>query len=114
VATNSQFLFSILVFYGILAVALSFYGQSQYDLEESGIQQQINQLEARKAEAGFWETIWINIALFGLGIVNFLMPVWFGIAGLPVWFSIILFAPLTIITIWLILIIAIPAVGGGG
>ena len=108
-ATNSQFLFSIIVFYGILFVALSFYGSTLYDLE-AGNEQVRADLEAQKDGAGLSETIWINIGLFILNVFSPLMPIYAGISSLPFWFNAILFTPILIITIWIIVVTIIPGV----
>lgn len=106
-ATNTQFLFGIIVFYGILAVTLSLYGNSLYDIE-GGTSEAISNIENQKADAGFWESIWINISIFSLKAFSFLIPIYIGISALPSWFNIILFTPLLIITVWTIVITLVP------
>lgn len=108
-ATNSQFLFSVIVFYGFLLVLLHFYGNSLYDIED-GVNTFIADLESKRAEAGFWESIWLNIGIFVASVSAPLMPIYMGVSALPFWFNAILFTPILIISIWIVVITIIPGV----
>lgn len=106
-ATNTQFIFSIIVFYGILGVLLGAYGNTLYDVDEGAVSI-ISNLEEQKADAGIWETIWLNISIFSINAFSWLLPVFVGIGSLPFWFNAILFGPLFAIMVWTIIITLVP------
>jgi hypothetical protein len=111
VLTNVQFLFSLLVFWNILIVTTGIVSAS---IAVSGDEATINEtIEGIQAEAGFFQTIFLWVALFlintlGLETIGML---YLGFAVLPTWLNAMLFVPLTFITIFTLVVILIPMVG---
>jgi hypothetical protein len=99
---NTQIVFGMVVFYGILAVLLTLYGNSAYGVAEDPAW--VNEWNSRleSDETGFWERTFINIVLFFWGIISFALNFFYVVSGMPWWLNTILFVPLGIMATFIV------------
>lgn len=84
--------FGIVIFYSVLLLLMSSYGNSKY-------QQNIDLgLQAKDSTERSWYT-WIPGASY---LVLFFRMIGFTIGGIPFWMTAIIFTPLTVLVIWII------------
>jgi hypothetical protein len=92
--SNTNMVLGLLVFYGILSVLLTLYGNSAYGVSEDP--NWVNEYNSRleSDETGTWERLFIRAVLFFWGFISFFLRLFYVVSGMPWWINTILFGPL--------------------
>ena len=100
--SNTNIIFSMILFYAILGVFLILFGDPSIQVYEDPNWVVEWNTRLQSGDAGFWETIFRNIVLFVWGVVSFALKFFYAVTGLPWWLNAILFAPLGTMAVYLV------------
>jgi len=100
--SNTNIVFGMILFYGILGVFLILFGNPAYSVQENPAW--VNEWNDRlqSDDVGFWENIFINIVLFIWGVLSFALRFFYVVAGMPWWLNAIIFTPLVAMSFYLV------------